>query len=71
MGVLNSLTLLSWSAQPHRPVSRSESAWADPGLHQALRAVAVPDQTLAPVHKPLALHRRRERFGFRLDGLGQ
>jgi len=44
---------------------------ADPGLHQALRAVAVPDDTLAPVRQPLAFHRRQECVGFRLDGLGQ
>jgi len=44
---------------------------ADPGLHQAFRAVAVPDQTLAPVQQPLALHLSQERLGFCLDGLRQ
>jgi len=44
---------------------------ADPGLNQALRAVAVPDNALAPVRQPLALHLSQERLGFRLDGLGQ
>jgi hypothetical protein len=44
---------------------------ADPGLNQALRAVAVPHDALAPVQQPLALHRCQERLGFRLHGLSQ
>ncbi len=31
----------------------------------------VPDDALAPVRQPLALHLSQERLGFRLDGLGQ
>jgi len=45
--------------------------WADPGLRQALRAVAVPGDALALVQQPLAFHRRQERVGFGFDGLGQ
>ena len=44
---------------------------ADPGLHQALRTVAVSHQALAPVRQPHALHRGQERFGFGLHRLRQ
>jgi hypothetical protein len=44
---------------------------ADPGLHQALRAMPVPHDALAPVRQPLAPHLSQERLGFRLDGLRQ
>jgi hypothetical protein len=44
---------------------------ADPGLHLALGAMPVSHQALPPVRQRHALHRRQERLGFRLDGLGQ
>ena len=48
MGVLNSLTLLSWSAQPHKPVSRMENE-------------AVLDRMQARLaERPDVLDRRRE-----------
>ena len=44
---------------------------ADAGLDQALRAVPVSDNALAPVRQLLALHLGQERVSFRLDGLGK
>jgi len=44
---------------------------ADAGLHLALRAVAVPNQALAPIRQPHLPHGGQERIGFRLDGLCQ
>jgi len=44
---------------------------ANPGLHLALRPMAVPDDALASVRQSLAFHRRQKRVGFGLDGLGQ
>jgi len=34
----------------------------DPGLHLALRAMAMPHHALAPVRQPLGLHCREERL---------
>ena len=45
--------------------------WADARLHQALRAMAVPNQALAPVRQPHLPHGGQERLGFRFDGLCQ
>ncbi len=44
---------------------------AEPGLHQALRSMAVPHNALAPVRQPRALHLGQERLGFRLHRLRQ
>ena len=43
----------------------------DPGLDHPLRPQPVPHQALAPIRQLLALHRRQERLGLRLDGLGK
>jgi hypothetical protein len=54
-------------AQPD-PLHRSR---ADPGLHPALRAVAVPNHAITPVPKLHTLHRREERVGLGFNGLRQ
>jgi hypothetical protein len=44
---------------------------ANAGLHQALRAMTVPNQAVAPVPQLHALHRGKECVGFCFDGLRQ
>jgi hypothetical protein len=44
---------------------------ADPGLHQTLRAVAMPNQTVTAVRQLDAPHGGKERVGFRFNGLRQ